>query len=86
MSAEYAGQDPLEIAKQAERDLNSHEAKHGHGGSTSGMALFTPLVRRFVVCFGACTVISAVNMQGLSCHSQTFRVKRQRSCLILTTR
>ncbi|MCJ1471481.1 hypothetical protein MMC13_000120 [Lambiella insularis] len=35
MSAEYAGQDPLEIAKQAERDLNSHEAKHGHGASAS---------------------------------------------------
>lgn len=30
MSAEYKGQDPLEIAKQAERDLNSHEAKQGH--------------------------------------------------------
>ena len=35
MSAEYEGQDPLEIAKQAERDLNSHEAKQGHGGSDS---------------------------------------------------
>ena len=36
MSAEYEGKDPLEIAKEAERDLNSHEAKHGHGGSASG--------------------------------------------------
>ena len=36
MSAEYEGQDPLDIAKQAERDLNSHEAKFGHGNSTSG--------------------------------------------------
>ena len=27
MSAEYQGQDPLEIAKQAERDLNSLQAK-----------------------------------------------------------
>ncbi|MCJ1400831.1 hypothetical protein MMC11_004039 [Xylographa trunciseda] len=35
MSAEYEGQDPLDIAKKAERDLNSHEAKHGHGGSQS---------------------------------------------------
>ncbi|MCJ1227366.1 hypothetical protein MMC12_004021 [Toensbergia leucococca] len=29
MSAEYEGQDPLVIAQQAERDLNSHQAKHG---------------------------------------------------------
>ena len=29
MSAEYEGKDPLELAKQAERDLNSHEAKTG---------------------------------------------------------
>jgi len=35
MSAEYAGQDPLDIAKQAEADLNSHRAKHGSAGSTS---------------------------------------------------
>ncbi|MCJ1293793.1 hypothetical protein MMC34_005349 [Xylographa carneopallida] len=35
MSAEYEGQDPLDIAKQAESDLNSHEAKHGHGSSQS---------------------------------------------------
>ena len=36
MSAEYKGQDPIAIAEQAERDLNSHAAKHGHGGSQSG--------------------------------------------------
>jgi len=29
MSAEYEGQDPLKLAKQAERDLNSHTAKTG---------------------------------------------------------
>lgn len=42
MSAEYEGQDPLEIAKQAERDLNSNAMKQGEGrnqrydNSTSG--------------------------------------------------
>ncbi|GAB7343568.1 hypothetical protein MBLNU457_1573t1 [Dothideomycetes sp. NU457] len=30
-----SGQDPMEIAKQAERDLNSHTAKHGHDGNIS---------------------------------------------------
>jgi len=35
MSQEYAGQDPLQIAKQAERDLNSHTAKHGQDASLS---------------------------------------------------
>ncbi|EON63250.1 hypothetical protein W97_02477 [Coniosporium apollinis CBS 100218] len=35
MSAEYKGQDPLEIAKQAEADLNSHAAKHGHDANIS---------------------------------------------------
>ena len=30
MSKEYEGQDPLEIAKQAEQDLNSRAAKDGH--------------------------------------------------------
>lgn len=39
MSAEYKDQDPLAIAKQAERDLNSHAAKHGHGGSDSSTIL-----------------------------------------------
>ncbi|CAF9915027.1 MAG: hypothetical protein HETSPECPRED_002272 [Heterodermia speciosa] len=31
MSAAYEGQDPLEIAKQAERDLNSSALKQGDG-------------------------------------------------------
>ena len=45
MSAEYEGQDPLEIAKQAERDLNSSAMKQGDGrnqrydNSTSGISL-----------------------------------------------
>ena len=30
MSQEYQGQDPNEIAAQAERDLNSRWAKEGH--------------------------------------------------------
>src|ERR1700750_4954 len=30
MSKEYEGQDPLEIAKKAETDLNSQWAKEGH--------------------------------------------------------
>lgn len=29
MSAEYKGQNPLDIAKQAEKDLNSHANVHG---------------------------------------------------------
>ncbi|KAL9131367.1 MAG: hypothetical protein Q9217_000694 [Psora testacea] len=29
MSKDYEGQDPLVLAQQAERDLNSHQAKHG---------------------------------------------------------
>ncbi|KAL9635869.1 MAG: hypothetical protein Q9164_003199 [Protoblastenia rupestris] len=35
MSKEYEGQDPLVIAEQAERDLNSHQAKHGISTSDS---------------------------------------------------
>ncbi|KAF2873532.1 hypothetical protein BDV95DRAFT_605032 [Massariosphaeria phaeospora] len=34
MSANHST-DPLTVAKQAERDLNSHEAKTGHAGSQS---------------------------------------------------
>lgn len=30
MSSAYEGQDPIAIAKQAEADLNSQGAKHGH--------------------------------------------------------
>ena len=33
MSKEYEGQDLNEIAKQAERDLNTTAAKQGHGGA-----------------------------------------------------
>ena len=29
MSKDYEGQEPIAIAQQAERDLNSHKAKHG---------------------------------------------------------
>lgn len=37
MSNPYEGQDPLVIAQQAERDLNSHQAKHGdYNKSSSG--------------------------------------------------
>ncbi|KAL8803257.1 MAG: hypothetical protein Q9182_003288 [Xanthomendoza sp. 2 TL-2023] len=35
MSNPYEGQDPLVIAQQAERDLNSHDAKHGNTNSIS---------------------------------------------------
>lgn len=35
MSKEYEGQDPIAIAKQAERDLNSHQAKHGVSNADS---------------------------------------------------
>ena len=47
MSAEYEGQDPLEIAKQAERDLNSSAMRQGDGrnqrydNSTSGIPLLS---------------------------------------------
>lgn len=36
MSAEYKDQDPLVLAQQAERDLNSHAAKHGLSSDLSG--------------------------------------------------
>ena len=39
MSKEYEGQDPLALAHQAERDLNSHGAKHGWSSGESGMSL-----------------------------------------------
>ena len=37
MTNSYEGQDPLVIAQQAERDLNSHGAKHGNNNSLSGL-------------------------------------------------
>lgn len=36
MSAEYKDQDVRNIAQAAERDLNSHSAKHGHSVSDTG--------------------------------------------------
>ena len=36
MSEEYKGQDLLVLAQQAERDLNSHQAKHGVSTGESG--------------------------------------------------
>ena len=36
MSKEYEGQDPMVLAKQAENDLNSHQAKHGYSSGESG--------------------------------------------------
>ncbi|KAF4550350.1 Hypothetical protein D9617_17g046180 [Elsinoe fawcettii] len=35
MSKAYEGQNPLDIAKQAEQDLNSYDAKVGRGGNDS---------------------------------------------------
>ncbi|KAI8930821.1 hypothetical protein NX059_011844 [Plenodomus lindquistii] len=37
MSAEYKNTDPIKIAEQAEKDLNSTSAKQGHGGSDSSL-------------------------------------------------
>lgn len=48
MSQAYEGQDPIAIAKQAERDLNSQAAKqpdvnaHAHAASDSSMSYQTP--------------------------------------------
>ena len=36
MSAEYKDQDVRDIARAAERDLNSNSAKHGHTTSDTG--------------------------------------------------
>ncbi len=36
MSAEYEGKDPLALAQEAERDLNSRGAKQGYNSSDSG--------------------------------------------------
>jgi len=44
MSREYQNTDPLSLAKQAENDLNSHAAKHGHdtrSGASDSSTLFT---------------------------------------------
>ena len=37
MSKEYEGQDPMAIAQQAERDLNSNAAKTGHGNENTSV-------------------------------------------------
>lgn len=48
MSADYQGQDPMVIAKQAERDLNSQAAKqpdvnaHAHAASDSSKICNAP--------------------------------------------
>jgi len=51
MSAEYEGQDPLDIAKQAERDLNSNEAETGNragaSDSTTESGIDTSVTRKF---------------------------------------
>ena len=39
MSAEYKDKDVRIISHQAERDLNSHSAKHGHSVSDTGNAI-----------------------------------------------
>lgn len=43
-SKNYEGQDPLVLTRQAERDLNSHGAKHGLSSADSDMLLFQPIV------------------------------------------
>lgn len=39
MAKEYEGQDPIAIAYQAERDLNSHQAKQGVRNADSSKLL-----------------------------------------------
>lgn len=46
MSKEYEGQDPMAIARQAERDLNSHQAKHGVSTSDSSKTSLPHLIAR----------------------------------------
>jgi hypothetical protein len=53
MSAEYEGKDPLELAEQAEHDINSYQAKTGNaraGASDSSKSAW--LVRRIVHSIG----------------------------------
>lgn len=43
MSTDYEGKDPLELAEQTERDINSYQAKTGNawaGASDSSESLF----------------------------------------------
>ena len=45
MSKDYEGQDPLAFARQAERDLNSHQAKHGvSAGDSSNPSRLLPQI------------------------------------------
>ena len=44
MSSAYEGKDPLELAKQAEKDLNSREAKTGHGTSDTSTSRDHPVL------------------------------------------
>lgn len=39
--ASYENKDPLELAKQAEADLNSHAAKHGVASTSDSGILFS---------------------------------------------
>lgn len=41
MSKEYEGQDPLEIAKQAERDLNTQPSKSATAADSTAVCFFT---------------------------------------------
>lgn len=40
MSQDYSGEDPTILAKRAERDLNSYEAKTGHEKSSTGIQCY----------------------------------------------
>lgn len=53
MSAEYEGKDPLALAQQAERDLNSHQAKAGgYSKSSSGTWTLSALHHIYILsCF-----------------------------------
>ncbi|KAF2139244.1 uncharacterized protein K452DRAFT_232770 [Aplosporella prunicola CBS 121167] len=71
MSAEYQGQNPLDIAKQAEQDLNSHRAKWGHdegydGNSGRGAAVESGVDARAAERFpgGSVTIGSAASGAG----------------------
>ena len=44
MSKEYEGQDPMVLARQAERDLNSHQAKHGVSTADSSRSTSLPYI------------------------------------------
>lgn len=70
MSAEYKGQDPLEIAKQAERELNSQQAKGNaaSGISDSGMPNLFPSIHK-----------EEATLTDISCSWRVWR-ERERLC------